>query len=376
MLVVFLAICWAGYKLLYFLITPVIRHIHDKYKNKYTDLFLDNRVWIHLMQILPGWLFYMFIPTAFDHQNDWERLLLRITIIYIIVIILLVFNAVTSVILGLSKQKQSLAQRPLKVVHQVFQLIFVIIGIILAIAVLFNKPPTALLAGIGASAAILVLVFKDTILGFVSGMQLTLNNMLQLGDWINVEKYNADGTVEEITLNTVKIRNFDNTMTMVPPYVLVTDSFQNMRWMQLSGVRRITKSVRIDMLTVKFCHGALLDSMKELPLMVKMISDYQLEINNHLEGETNLGLFRKYLTYYMSQHPNVDSSKTLMTRQLQPDSDGVPIEIYCFSNIIDWVPYEALQSELLEHVIASAPFFGLRIFERNSTLVSPVIIPQ
>ena len=241
---------------------------------------------------------------------------------------------------------------------------------------LFRSPPTALLAGLGASAAILVLVFKDTILGFVSGIQLTLNNMLQLGDWINVEKYNADGTVEEITLNTVKVRNFDNTMTMVPPYVLVTDSFQNMRWMQLSGVRRISKSVRIDMLTEKFCREKLIESMKELPLMVQMINEYQLALNNHVENETNLGLFRKYLTYYMSQHPDVDSTQTLMTRQMQPDSDGIPIEIYCFSKITNWVPYEAIQSELLEHVVASAPYFGLRIFERNSTVSNTVTLPE
>ena len=379
MLVLYFLICWGIYKFLKWLIAPVIKHVLSKYQSKFIDLVLNNKVWVHLLQILPGWLFYMLIPTAFDVENNWERYLLRFTIIYIIVVILMVFNSVTGVIVGFSRNRESLAQRPLKIVKQTFQIIFFIIGIILSIAVLFNKPPTALLAGLGASAAILVLVFKDTILGFVSGMQLTLNDMLKLGDWINVDKYNADGVVEEVTLNTVKVRNFDNTMTMVPPYVLVTDSFQNMRWMQLSGVRRISRSVPIDMLTVKFCDDAMIAQMKQLPLFVQMIEQKQLVINNQTYNDTNLGLLRKYLTYYLRQHPNVDHNQTLMVRQMTPTSDGLPIEIYCFSALAEWVPYESVQSELLEHVTAVVPYFSLRIFERNSTVgtaVSPTIPPE
>jgi miniconductance mechanosensitive channel len=212
-----------------------------------------------------------------------------------------------------------------------------------------------ILTGLGASAAILMLVFKDTIMGLVAGVQLSANNMLRPGDWITMPKYGADGTVIEVTLTTVKVQNWDNTITTIPPYALVSDSFQNWRGMRESGGRRIKRSLNIDMTTVHFC----------TPQQLK-----NFEKRGWLEGfertgkeEVNLHVFRHYLERYLRHHPRVNTSLTLMVRQLQPTPQGLPIELYFFSANKDWIPYERLQAEVFDHVLAVLPQFGLKVFQ-------------
>ena len=236
------------------------------------------------------------------------------------------------------------------------KLITITIGIIILISILMDQDPTSILAGLGASAAVLMLIFKDSILGLVAGVQLSANDMLRPGDWITMTKYGADGYVIEVSLTTVKVQNFDKTITTIPPYALVSDSFQNWRGMRETGGRRIKRSINIDINTIHYCTSDELQSFIQ-----KGLIDKKTDIN----GKTvNLAIFRNYILDYLNNNPKVNKDLMIMVRQLQPASEGMPLEIYCFSDTPEWIPYEALQSEIFEHVMAMAPEFNLRIFQR------------
>lgn len=244
---------------------------------------------------------------------------------------------------------------------------------------LIGRDPLSLLAGLGASAAILMLVFKDSIMGFVSGVQLSANDMLKVGDWIAMPKYGADGTVIEVTLNTVKVRNWDNTITTIPPYLLVSDSFQNWRGMRESGGRRVKRSINIDMTSVRFCTPEMLAKYRKIQLLKdyveqteEVIEKYNVEngIDNSIlvngRRQTNLGVFRAYLTAYLKSLPDVNQELTCMVRQLQPTDRGIPIELYFFCALKDWVPYEGVQADVFDHVLAIIPEFDLQVFQSPS----------
>lgn len=253
------------------------------------------------------------------------------------------------------------------------------IGIIIVVAELLGKSPFSLLAGLGASAAILMLVFKDSIMGFVSGVQLSANDMLKVGDWITMPKYGADGIVFEVTLNTVKVRNFDNTITTIPPYLLVSDSFQNWRGMRESGGRRVKRSINIDMTSVRFCTPEMLEKYRKIQLLKDYIEQTEAVVEaynkeNGIDNEvlvngrrqTNLGVFRAYLTAYLKSLPVVNTELNCMVRHLQPTDHGLPVELYFFSTIKDWIPYEGVQADVFDHVLAIIPEFDLRVFQSPS----------
>lgn len=231
------------------------------------------------------------------------------------------------------------------------------VGAVLILSILIGKDATAIFAGLGASAAVLMLIFKDSILGLVAGVQLSANDMLRPGDWISMPKYGADGDVIEVSLTTVKVRNFDKTITTIPPYALVSDSFQNWRGMRETGGRRIKRSVNIDLTTIHFCT----ENEKEVFIKKGWLneSDQPLQI-------TNLKVFRDYLMTYLQQHPQTHKELMIMVRQLQPTPEGVPLELYCFTNTTVWADYERIQAEIFDHVIAMTAQFGLRLFQRPS----------
>jgi miniconductance mechanosensitive channel len=225
-------------------------------------------------------------------------------------------------------------------------------------------------------AAVLMLVFKDSILGFIAGIQLSANNMVRIGDWISMPGNNADGTIIEITLNTVKVKNWDQTISTIPIYSLVSDSFINWRGMEESGGRRIKRSISIDMKSVKFCTEKMLDKLKKIQLIIDYINDKQKEIKEfnkkHNVDEsvsvngrrlTNVGVFRKYVEEYLKQHPKIHNDMTFLVRQLQPTEKGLPVEIYVFSNDQKWANYEAIQSDIFDHILAIIPEFELKIFQ-------------
>ncbi len=268
---------------------------------------------------------------------------------------------------------------PIRVFIQVLKLGVIFVAMLIAVSALLNRSPVLLVSGLGAMTAILMLVFKDPILGFVAGIQLTANRMLAVGDWLEMPKYNADGDVVDITLTTVKVSNWDRTITTIPTYALISDSFKNWRGMTEAGGRRIKRSVCLDMNSIHFLDQDEIRRLGQLQLLSRYITDKirEIEDDNREKGVdpaspangrhlTNVGTFRAYLVAYLRRHANIHQDMIMIVRQLQPTSSGLPIEIYAFTNDTRWVPYEGIQSDIFDHVLAVAPEFGLRVFQDPS----------
>lgn len=358
----------------------VVAHLVKKTKATWDDIVFDHRVMVHVSRMVAPIIIYIFVPVAFADTNSATLAFLqRICLIYIIITFLSFINSLLKAVYTVYSEREQLRDRPLKGMLQTVQVILWFVGAIIVVSILINKSPVSLLAGLGASAAILMLVFKDSIMGFVSGVQLSANDMLKVGDWIAMPKYGADGTVIEVTLNTVKVRNWDNTIVTIPPYLLVSDSFQNWRGMKESGGRRVKRSINIDMTSVKFCTPEMLAKYRKIRLLKdyvehteQVIEEYNVEhdIDNSIlvngRRQTNLGVFRAYLTAYLKSLPDVNQELTCMVRQLQPTDHGIPMELYFFCAIKDWVPYEGVQADVFDHVLAIIPEFGLEVFQSPS----------
>ena len=332
------------------ILLKAIARLVKKTKATWDDIVFDHQVMVHLSRMVIPVIIYMCIPVAFaDTTSGTLEFLLRICLIIILISFLSFINSLLKAIYAVYSEREQLRDRPLKGMLQTLQVMVWFIGAIIVVSILINKSPVSLLAGLGASAAILMLVFKDSIMGFVSGVQLSANDMLKVGDWIAMPKYGADGTVIEVTLATVKVRNWDNTITTIPPYLLVSDSFQNWRGMRESGGRRVKRSINIDMTSVKFCTPEMLNKYRKIQLLADyvektegVIKDYNEEhdIDNSIlvngRRQTNLGVFRAYLMAYLKSLPDVNQELTCMVRQLQPTDHGIPMELYFFCSIKDW----------------------------------------
>ena len=328
---------------------------HTHYQ--WDSLLLKRKVVHHLVHTIPGILVYALLPLAFIRGKGLLLLSQKICAVYIVFALLLAINGFILVFLDMYNMRQVNKNRPIKGFMQVLQVLLFFIGGIVIIAILIGKSPASLFAGLGASAAILMLVFKDTILGFVAGIQLSANDMLRPGDWITVPGSNANGIVQEITLNTVKIQNFDNTISTIPPYTLVSASFQNWRVMVESGGRRVMKSIFLDLNTIKFCTPDMLNTFrKEIPLL----ADYKPD-----EGvtPTNSQMFRVYVEKYLTSLPVVNTDLDLIISQLQSTEYGVPIQIYFFSRNKIWKEYERIQSDIFDHFFAMIPKFELKVYQ-------------
>ena len=328
---------------------------HTHYQ--WDSLLLKRKVVHHLVHTIPGILVYALLPLAFIRGKGLLLLSQKICAVYIVFALLLAINGFILVFLDMYNMRQVNKNRPIKGFMQVLQVLLFFIGGIVIIAILIGKSPASRFAGLGASAAILMLVFKDTILGFVAGIQLSANDMLRPGDWITVPGSNANGIVQEITLNTVKIQNFDNTISTIPPYTLVSASFQNWRGMVESGGRRVMKSIFLDLNTIKFCTPDMLNTFrKEIPLL----ADYKPD-----EGvtPTNSQMFRVYVEKYLTSLPVVNTDLDLIISQLQSTEYGVPIQIYFFSRNKIWKEYERIQSDIFDHFFAMVPKFELKVYQ-------------
>lgn len=334
-----------------------MKHYTKRAPHQWNTLLMKRRVVHHLIHILPGILVYFLLPLAFVRGKEILDFSQKICAVYIIAAILFTINGLLLVMLDVYNARDKQKNRPMKGFVQVLQVLLFFIGGIVIIAVLVNKSPMTLFAGLGASAAVLMLVFKDSILGFVAGVQLSANDMLHIGDWIQLPNGVANGTVEEITLNTVKIRNWDETISTVPPYTLVNNSFQNWRGMQESGGRRVNKNIYLDMTTLKFCTPEDLDAIrKNVPLM----ADYQ-----PAEGEvpTNSQLYRIYIERYLRSLPVVNQDMDLILSQKEPTTYGVPIQVYFFSRNKVWREYERIQSDIFDHLLAIVGKFDLKLYQ-------------
>ncbi len=341
------------------------------------DILFDRSVLVHLSRMVAPLVLSVTIPMAFAGvQSVALSLIGRFCDILILVTFLSFVNALLKAIYTVYSAQEQFRDRPLKGLLQTVQVALWFVGGIVVIALLLDKSPLSLLAGLGASAAVLMLIFKDSIMGVVSGVQLSANDMLKVGDWIAMPKYGADGTVIEVTLNTVKVRNWDNTITTIPPYLLVSDSFQNWRGMQESGGRRVKRSVNIDMNSVRFCTPQMLDKYRRIKLLADYIDqteqvikayNAEQEIDNSIlvngRRQTNLGVFRAYLNAYLRNLPGVRDDMTLLVRHLQPTDHGIPIELYFFTRTTQWELYEKIQADVFDHLLAIVPEFDLRVFQ-------------
>lgn len=360
-----------------FILLHIVSALVKRTRVTWDDILFDRSVLIRLSRMVAPLVLSLTIPMAFAGVESFGLLLIsRLCNVLILITFLNFINALLKAIYTVYNSKEQFRDRPLKGLLQTAQVALWFIGGIVIIATLLGKSPLSLLAGLGASAAILMLVFKDSIMGVVSGVQLSANDMLKVGDWIAMPKYGADGTVIEVTLNTVKVRNWDNTITTIPPYLLVSDSFQNWRGMQESGGRRVKRSVNIDMNSVRFCTPEMLDKYRKIKLLAdyidqteKVIKDYNeaQQIDNSVlvngRRQTNLGVFRAYLNAYLHNLPTVNDEMTILVRHLQPTDHGIPVELYFFTRTTDWAPYEQIQADVFDHLLAIVPEFDLRVFQ-------------
>lgn len=363
-----------------FLLLDVVKRVVAHTKAVWDDIVFNNKVLVNLSRMVAPIVIYASIPIVLP---DTSSMLFvhtqRFCLIYIIIMFLLFLNALLTTAYSVYSAKEQYRDHPLKGLLQTAQVFLFFVGAIVVVSILVNRSPLVLFTGLGASAAILMLVFKDSIMGFVSGIQLSANQMLKVGDWISMPKYGADGTVIEVALNTVKVRNWDNTITTVPPYLLVSDSFQNWRGMQESGGRRVKRSINIDMTSVRFCTPEMLEKYRKIRLLASYIDETEEVIAAYNEEngidnsilvngrrQTNLGVFRAYLTNYLKNHPSVNKELSCMVRQLQPTDHGIPLELYFFSNIKAWIPYEGVQADVFDHLLAIIPEFDLRVFQSPS----------
>ena len=364
-----------------YILLGAFKKFAKKTTNQLDDLIIEKKIINKGMHIIPSILIFTMLPIAYPSPADKEILVLlqKLCQIYIITVSLLFINSLLNLGVELFHRNDKFKDKPLKGFVQIVQVILFSVGIILLISILINESPSTIFTGIGASAAILMLVFKDTILGFVAGIQLSANDMLRVDDWISMPKYGADGTVIEITLNTVKVKNFDNTISTIPPYALISESFQNWRGMRESPGRRIKRSINLDMNSVKFCTPEMLEKYRKISLLAGYIDDTENKLQNYNQTnqidntilvngrrQTNLGVFRAYLQRYLESLPEVNKEMICMVRHLQPTEKGIPMELYFFSSIKDWVIYETIQADVFDHVLAVIPEFDLQIFQELS----------
>ncbi|MEI6060453.1 MAG: mechanosensitive ion channel domain-containing protein [Bacteroidota bacterium] len=359
-----------------YFITRVLKRIALRTASNWDDALLEHRVFQRMAFLVPGILVYQTIPVTLDEFPGFIGVALKLTNIYIIVIFLLILNSFLNAVYAMYQKSEFALYHPIKGYIQIGKIVVYIVVFLLIISLLFDQSPFYMLTGLGAFSAVLLLIFKDPILGFVGGIQLSANDMVRQGDWISMPKFGADGTVLEISLTTVKVQNFDNTISTLPTYSLVSESFQNYRGMKDSGVRRMKRSISIDMSSVKFCTQSMLDKFRKITILQEYIDRTEAELENYnkenkidnsvfINGkrQTNIGVFRAYLEEYLAHHPLVDNTSDLLVRQLQPNSSGIPIEIYAFTLETGFIRYEKVQSDIFDHILAIIPQFDLRVFQ-------------
>ena len=332
-------------------------------RSKWHPFLVKRKMGHHLILLIPGLVLYILPYLAFERGTNIIRLLHRADIIYMLIVIIMIGNSILLAFLDIYRTTDKNRSRPLQGLVQGLQVVLYFVGGIIITAVLIDKSPAVLLTGLGASAAVLMLIFKDSILGFVAGVQLSQNNMIRLGDWIQMPDGSANGNVEEITLNTVKVRNWDNTLTMIPPYTLVTTPFKNWRGMQESGGRRADKRIFIDVNTLEDCTPDLLsDIRKAIPLIDSYLKTLPPDGASGIS--TNTQLYRKYIELYLRSHPDVNTSLDIIVTQKEAEAYGLPVYVYFFLKDKAWAVYERKQSDIFDHLMSIVPEFRLRIYQR------------
>lgn len=350
------------------IVLALVKKYVENNKIHYDNILLENHFFTRCSYIVFAIILKFFIPGF----KEYGSLLETFNNIFIVLVFTsIIFSLLTSlsIIVNMNHKDKNL---PINTISQVLKIIVVVVSSILIISSLLHQSPIAIFSGIGALSALTMLIFKDTILGFVAGIQISLNDTVRVGDWIEMPKYDADGDVIDITLNVVKIKNFDSTITNVPTYAFISDSFKNWRNVMQSGVRRIKRTINISVDSVEFLTDSDIKKYKEIDILKSYLENKENEIGkyNELKSDinkrrlTNLGTFRIYILEYLKNNTSISSKMIKMVRQLQSTEIGIPLEIYAFANTIKWEEYETIQSDLFDHIVSMAPYFNIDIFQK------------
>lgn len=361
------------------ILIEIFSAIAQRTKTEFDDLLVANKTTKYIAYLIPLLFVNVTVPIIMKQFVYWEGIFTKGLQIYIVILVLWIIRSILNAVKDYLKKLPDFSDKPIDSYIQVVMIILWIFGITSMILIIFNTSITTLFATFGAISAIVILIFKDTILGFVASIQVSVNDLVRIGDWVTFEKFGADGDVIEINLATVKVQNFDKTTTTIPTYSLISDSFKNWRGMQNSGGRRIKRSVLIKVNSVRFLHTDELEGLKKIQLITSYLEQRQQDIekfniNNNVDKSltingrnmTNLGIFRKYINQYLATHPGINKEMTVMCRHLQPTEKGIPIEVYAFSNDKRWINYEYIMADIFDHIIASVPYFDLEIYELPS----------
>ena len=375
-IIALLILCWVVNVIAKKFILRLVRAIIRKTKNDWDDVFVDKQVFKNVSHFAPAFLIYFLAPIWLEASPEVVDVIQRVANAYMIVVGCWVFDAVLNAVLIIYQRFDVSRKKPIKGYLQAVKILVYFLTVLFVISILMNKSPWGFLSIFGGLTAIILLIFKDMILGLVAGIQLTSNNMVARGDWIEMPKYGADGDVIDITLTTVMVKNWDKTITTIPAYALISDSFKNWRGMQESGGRRIKRSFNIDMHSIKFVDEELLKKFEKFEFLKNYLKEKTKEIGNFNKDKkidtselingrrlTNIGTLRAYVINYLRNHPKIHQEMTFLVRHLAPTEHGLPIQIYVFSNDQVWANYEAIQADIFDHVLAVIPEFDLRIFQ-------------
>ena len=354
----------------------LLAYVIKQSKVQWDDVLLDQKVFSRLAHFAPAIVLYLFAGIAFSGTDTTLNYVQRALEVYMLVVGIAAANSFVSALIEISRPLERKYHVPFRSCLQGVRITVWLLAIIFIASHLIGKEPWKLLAGMTGLTAVLILVFKDTILGFVGGIQLTTNNMISLGDWIEMPQYGADGDVIDITLTTVKVQNWDKTVSTIPTYALVANSFKNWRGMSESGGRRIKRALYVDMHSIRFCTEEMLEKFSKFQAIAEYIERKKHDVAEHnaqhkvdaaclANGRnlTNIGTFRAYVVEYLRRHPMVHPNMTFLVRQLQPTDRGLPIEIYVFCTDKRWAHYEAIQADIFDHLLAIIPEFDLRVFQ-------------
>ncbi len=358
------------------LLIVVFSNFITKTKTKIDDFLLQNKVLDKLAHVVPILIAHILFSIVFIGYPNWLNIISMIIDTMMVITVLNLLNAVLKTIIDVLRLQKSFIDKPLDSYQQVIQIFLIFVAGTIIFSIITGISPISFLLSLGAASAILVLIFKDTILGFVASIQVSANDSVRVGDWIEMQKYGADGVVLKITLNNVKVQNFDKTIVSIPTHTLLSDSFKNYRGMQESGGRRIKRAINIKISSIRYLTEEEIEALRTINLLAPFITERQNEINeynkhnnvdqsNLVNGRrmTNIGLFRAYITRYAQQNPNIRKDFALMVRQLAPNENGLPLELYMFTTTIVWAEYEEIMANIFDHLFAAIKYFHLEIFE-------------
>jgi miniconductance mechanosensitive channel len=355
----------------------VVRAFAKRSSTTWDDALVAHNVFGRLVHVVPALIVFVGTPLIPDLPEGGVQLIRNVAMGYMVLMLTLALTAMLSAANTIYETTPVAKDRPLKGFVQLVQIVIWIFGGVLIVSAVLDRSPLLLLSGFGAMTAILLLVFKDTILSLVASVQLTAQDMVRVGDWIEMPQFGADGDVVDVQLHTVKVQNWDKTITTIPTHRLITDSFRNWRGMSQSGTRRIKRSLHIDVSTIRMQTDEEIKHFTRFALLKDYIKNKEQELSDYNAGLatevdeavnrrrlTNIGTFRAYAYNYLKNHPKIDKDATLMVRQLGPGPEGLPLEIYCFTNTTVWAVYEGIQSDIFDHLLAIVPEFGLRLYQK------------